>query len=522
MNMQDVSDNNLHNDENNPETKEIRRNDDKLIYEISRPGRRAFSLPECDVPQCSIEEALPHECLRRDGPCLPEVSEVDAVRHFIGLSRRNYGVDSGFYPLGSCTMKYNPKVNENAARMDGFSKVHPYQPQETVQGCLELMYEMERMLAEITGMDRMSLQPAAGAHGETTGLMMVKAYHEWRGESGRNIIIVPDSAHGTNPASAAAAGFDVVEVRSDSRGCVDIGALRELANERVAALMLTNPNTLGLFEENIVEIADIVHRAGGLLYYDGANANAIVGISRPGDMGFDIVHLNLHKTFGTPHGGGGPGSGPVGVKKELAPFLPSPLVEFREGMYCLDYDRPLSIGKVKSFYGNFGVIVKAYSYIKTLGAEGLRRVAESAVLNANYVMTKLKNCYELPYDRSCMHEFVLSGQTQKKNGVSTLDIAKRLMDYGFHPPTVYFPLIVKEAIMIEPTETESKETLDEFIEAMVRIANEAETGPETVRNAPHSTAVARPDEVKAAREPVLRWRPVQYSVKSAKCSDNLR
>jgi glycine dehydrogenase subunit 2 len=478
--------------------------ENKLIFEISREGRTAYSLPVCDVPRYEINTIIPQECLRASEPNLPEVSEVDAVRHFTRLSRLNHGVDSGFYPLGSCTMKYNPKVNEDVARLDGLVKVHPYQPVETVQGCLELLYNMDKMLSEITGMEKVSLQPAAGAHGEMTGLMIIKAYHKHRGELDRKKIVIPDSAHGTNPASASGAGFDVVEVKSNEKGGVDLDSLREIMSGDVAGLMLTNPNTLGLFDENIAKIADIVHNAGGLLYYDGANANAIMGISRPGDMGFDIVHLNLHKTFSTPHGGGGPGSGPVGVKKELVPFLPYPLVERKESSYYLDFDRPLSIGRVKSFYGNFNVVVKAYAYIMSMGAEGLKRASESAVLNANYLMNKLKKYYSLPYQQTCMHEFVLSCQKQKDLGVSALDVAKRLLDFEYHPPTIYFPLIVKEALMIEPTETESKETLDEFIDAMIKIAKEAETEPDKVRNAPYNTVVSRLDETKAARNPVLR------------------
>jgi glycine dehydrogenase subunit 2 len=404
-------------------------------------------------------------------------------------------------------MKYNPKINEDVAQLEGFSMTHPYQPEETVQGCLELMYNTDKMLSEITGMAKVTLQPSAGAHGEMTGLMIIKAYFDNKGEPKRNKIIVPDSAHGTNPASAATVGFEIVEVKSNEKGGVDIEALKSLMSPEIAGLMLTNPNTLGLFDENIKEIADIVHDAGGLLYYDGANANAILGISRPGDMGFDVVHLNLHKTFSTPHGGGGPGSGPVGVKKELMPFLPKPTVEYKDGKYYFDYDRPLSIGKVRSFYGNFGVFLKAYAYIRTMGAEGLKKASEVAVLNANYVMNKLKEYYDLPYDRLCKHEFVLSGQKQKEVGVSTLDIAKRLMDYGYHPPTVYFPLIVREAIMIEPVETESKETLDEFIEAMIAIAKEVESDPQKVKDAPHTTIISRLDETRAARNLVLKWEP---------------
>lgn len=479
----------------------------KLIFEISRPGRKAYSLPECDVPELKLEDMVPRECLRDKDAQLPEVGEVDVVRHYTCLSQLNHGVDSGFYPLGSCTMKYNPKVNEDVAGLEGFTQVHPLQPVDMVQGCLEIMYKTDRFLSEITGMDRFSLQPAAGAQGEMVGLMMIKAYHHHRGDIKRNKIIVPDSAHGTNPASAAMAGFKMVEVKSNERGEVDLEALKSVVDDETAGLMLTNPNTLGLFEENILQISRIVHEAGGLLYYDGANMNAILGVARPGDMGFDVIHLNLHKTFSTPHGGGGPGAGPVGVKKELVPFLPVPIVEFKDGEYYLDYDRPLSVGMVKSFYGNFNVVVKAYAYIMSLGAEGLKRVAETAVLNANYIMQRLKKHYLLPYDRSCMHEFVISAQKQKEKGISAMDIAKRLMDFGFHPPTVYFPLIVKEALMIEPTETESRETLDAFVEAMVRIAREVEDEPDRVKQAPHFTPVRRLDEARAARNPVLRWTP---------------
>lgn len=476
-----------------------------LIFEISRPGRKAYSLPECDVPEISIEDMTDKKYLREEKPDLPEVSELDAVRHFTRLSQKNHGVDTGFYPLGSCTMKYNPKVNEVTARFDGFSKIHPYQPENTVQGALQLMYDLSGMLEKITGMDGFTLQPAAGAHGELTGLMIIKAYHRNKGDVKRTKIIVPDSAHGTNPASAAVCGFDVVEVKSDKNGLVDLSSLKSILNDEIAGFMLTNPNTLGLFDKNILKITSMVHEAGGLMYYDGANANAILGISRPGDMGFDAVHLNLHKTFSTPHGGGGPGSGPVGVKKELLPFLPVPLVEKKDDKYIMDYDRPLSIGKVKSFFGNFGVCVKAYTYIMSMGAEGLKYVAENAVLNANYIANKLKDKYYLPFDNICMHECVLSGIKQKEKGVSTLDIAKRLLDFGYHPPTIYFPLIVSEAMMIEPTECESKETLDEFIDAMRQIADETENSPEMVKSAPHTTVVSRLDEAQAARKPVLRY-----------------
>lgn len=474
-----------------------------LIFERSKPGRVAYSLPEPDVPEASVTACIPAHLLRRVPAELPEVSEPDLIRHYTELSRRNHGIDNGFYPLGSCTMKYNPKVNEDVARLPGFAHVHPLQPEEMVQGALELMWHLQEYLAEITGMDAVTLQPAAGAHGEWTGLMMIRAYHEARGEK-RTKVIVPDSAHGTNPASATVAGMQTVTIPSDARGLVDLEALKRAVDENTAALMLTNPNTLGLFEEDILEIAKIVHDVGGLLYYDGANANAILGIARPGDMGFDVVHLNLHKTFTTPHGGGGPGAGPVGVKKDLIPFLPVPVV--KEGdRYRLDYDRPQSIGRVKGFYGNFGMLVRAYAYIRTMGPEGLRQVSECAVLNANYLMRRLAPYFDLPYDRHCKHEFVLSGRRQKKLGVRTLDMAKRLLDFGFHPPTIYFPLIVDECLMIEPTETEAKETLDAFADAMIQIAKEAEENPDLVLNAPHTTVVKRLDEVTAARKPILRW-----------------
>lgn len=476
-----------------------------LIFEKSKKGHRAYSLPECDVPIVQIDNLLDKKYQRTEALELPEVSELDAVRHFTQLSLKNHGVDSGFYPLGSCTMKYNPKVNELVARFDGFTKIHPYQPQKTVRGALKLMYELGEMLSEITGMDQISLQPAAGSHGELTGLMIIKSYHMNKGDSKRNKIIVPDSAHGTNPASAAVAGFDIVEVKSNEKGLVDIDSLKSVMSEEIAGFMLTNPNTLGLFDKNILEITSIVHEAGGLMYYDGANANAILGISRPGDMGFDVVHLNLHKTFSTPHGGGGPGSGPVGVKKHLVEFLPMPVISKKQDEYVLDYDRPMSIGKVKSFYGNFGVLVRAYAYILSMGANGLKEVSESAVLNANYIANKLKDDYLLPIDRTCMHECVFSGDKQKLNGVSTLDIAKRLLDFGYHPPTIYFPLIVSEAMMIEPTECETKETLDEFIEALKQIANESMNNPDIVKTAPHTTVVSRLDEASAARKPVVRY-----------------
>jgi len=474
-----------------------------FIFDLSRPGRIACSLPACDVPELPPERHIPAALLRDVPAALPEVYEVDVVRHYTALSRRNFGVDNGFYPLGSCTMKYNPKLNEDAAKLTGFGGIHPYQPEETVQGALELLYTLQSDLAALTGMDRMTLQPAAGAHGEWTGLMMIRAYHESRGER-RTKVLVPDSSHGTNPASATAAGYATVTLKSDARGLVDLDVLRAAVGADTAALMLTNPNTLGLFEEHIAEIAEIVHEAGGLLYYDGANANAIMGIARPGDMGFDVVHLNLHKTMSTPHGGGGPGAGPVGVKRVLEPFLPAPLVERRaDGTYFLDDARPRSIGRVKPFHGNFGILLRAYAYIRSYGPAGLRRVSECAVLNANYMLSRLSAAYDVPYPRLCKHEFVLSGARQKAFGIRTFDIAKRLLDFGFHPPTVYFPLIVEESIMIEPTETESKETLDRFIDAMLRIAWEAEHEPDTVLKAPSRTDTARLDETLAARKPVL-------------------
>ncbi|ACX65881.1 MULTISPECIES: aminomethyl-transferring glycine dehydrogenase subunit GcvPB [Paenibacillus] len=474
-----------------------------LIFELSKPGRVAYSLPECDVPETDAASFIPESLLRSKPAELPEVYEVDVIRHYTELSRRNFGIDNGFYPLGSCTMKYNPKINEDVARFAGFAKIHPYQPEESIQGALELLYTLQNDLAALTGMDQVTLQPAAGAHGEWTGLMLIRAYHESRGEK-RTKVIVPDSSHGTNPASATVAGYDTITIKSNERGMVDLDALRAVVGEDTAALMLTNPSTLGLFEEQIVEIAEIVHDAGGLLYYDGANSNAIMGITRPGDMGFDVVHLNLHKTMSTPHGGGGPGAGPVGVKSLLIPFLPKPIVSKREdGTFYWDYDRPQSIGRVKAFYGNFGILVRAYAYIRTYGPEGLRRVSELAVLNANYMMHRLAPYYEVAYPGLCKHEFVLSGRKLKEYGVRTLDVAKRLLDFGYHPPTIYFPLNVEECIMIEPTETESKETLDGFIDTMIQIAKEAESTPDVVINAPYTTVVKRLDETTAARKPVL-------------------
>jgi len=478
-----------------------------LIFDLSADGRSAVSLPKCDVPEVSVETLIPNDLLRQQEPSLPELSEVDVVRHFTHLSTFNHGVDTGFYPLGSCTMKYNPKVNEMLARLSGFTALHPYQPESLTQGALQLMAEVQEDLCELAGMDGFTLQPAAGAHGEMTGILIIKAYHDHRQDTKRKKVIVPDSAHGTNPATAAMAGYEIIQIPSNDRGGVDLEALKKVLNDEVAALMLTNPNTVGLFDENILEITKLVHDAGGLLYYDGANTNAVMGIARPGDMGFDVVHVNLHKTFATPHGGGGPGSGPVGVKDFLMPFLPKPMVvRSEDGTFTLQEDMPLSIGRVRSFYANFSVVVRAYAYIRSLGGEGLRAASESAVLNANYLMSILKEHYFLPFDRVCKHEFVITPKNLKSTGVHTLDIAKRLLDYGYHPPTIYFPIIVEEAMMIEPTETESIETLDEFAQVLIKIAEEAQTDPDLVKNAPYTTLVTRLDEVGAVRKPNLRWR----------------
>ncbi|MFQ6112012.1 MAG: aminomethyl-transferring glycine dehydrogenase subunit GcvPB [Nitrospinota bacterium] len=477
-----------------------------LIFERSSPGRQGCSLPPLEVPERPLEELLPRELIREEVAGFPEVSEVDVVRHFTRLSQWNYCVDLGLYPLGSCTMKYSPKVNEEAARLPGFSRVHPLQPEESCQGALRLMHELDLYLREITGMDRVILQPAAGAQGELTGIMLIRAYHLAQGRA-RSKVLIPDSAHGTNPASTSLCGYRAVEVRSNERGCVSLGALAEVLDDEVAALMLTNPNTLGLFEEEIQEMARLVHERGGLVYCDGANMNALMGISRMGDMGVDVVQLNLHKTFSTPHGGGGPGAGPVGIKKLLEPFIPVPSVEREGDRYFLSYDIPQSIGRVGSFMGNFGVLVRAYAYIRSLGAEGLKRASELAVLNANYLRAMLEDYYQLPYDRHCMHECVFSDRRQSAFGVSTHDIAKRMMDYGYHPPTVYFPLIVRGALMIEPTESESKESLDQFIAALRKIAQEAEEEPALLKNAPHLTKLTRLDETRAAKNPILRWTP---------------
>jgi glycine dehydrogenase subunit 2 len=476
------------------------------IYERSRPGRRAFSLPPCDVPKRRLEKLIPAALRRRAPARQPEVCEQQLMSHFTKLSTLNYGVDTGPYPLGSCTMKYNPKINERVAAFEGLRDLHPYQPESLAQGALELMYTLERWLAEIAGLAATTLQPAAGAHGELTGLLLMRAYHAARDRAPQKIVI-PDTAHGTNPASVVMAGYEPVSVRSDARGGIDMVALAAVLDDDVAGLMLTNPNTLGLFDEHIVAIAEAVHAVGGLLYYDGANTNAVLGLSRPGDMGFDIVHFNTHKTFSTPHGGGGPGAGPIVVRDILEPFLPVPvIVRHADGRYAFDYDRPQSIGKVRTFYGNFAVLVRAYAYMRALGGEGLRAASEAAVLNANYVLAGIRDLFDLPYDRRCMHEFVVSAEPLKQYGVKALDLAKRLLDYGVHPPTTYFPLIVPEALMIEPTETESKDDLDQVIAAIRAAVDDAKRDPELLKSAPHNLPVGRLDEVEAARHPVLRQR----------------
>jgi glycine dehydrogenase subunit 2 len=491
-------------------TPHITQNED-LIFERSRRGRIGYRLPELDVEEAPLDALIPRE-LRRDDDLegVPEVSEVDVVRHFTRLSTWNYAVDHGMYPLGSCTMKYNPRLNERIARLAGFANLHPLTPEEDAQGALQVIYELQEHLAEITGLPGVSLQPAAGAHGEMTGIMMIRAFLDARDGKGhgRSVMIIPDSAHGTNPASAHLSGFKVKTVKTTPEGLTDLDQLRELcATGDVAGLMLTNPNTLGLFEKEIREICRIVHDAGGLVYMDGANMNALVGWARPGDMGVDVIHLNLHKTFSTPHGGGGPGSGPCCCTEELEPFLPVPRVVRDGDRFRLDYDRPHSIGRVKAFYGNFGMALRALAYILTHGPDGLREATETAVLNARYLAHHLASDYERPYDAPPMHEVVFTDKRQARKGVHTLDIAKRLIDYGFHPPTIYFPLIVQGAMLIEPTESVGREELDQFIEAMRSIAREAEEDPELVRSAPHTTRISRLDEASAARRPILRWRP---------------
>ena len=479
--------------------------EEPLIFEKTAETRRGISIPKSDAGEVAPEDVIPMEFLREDIPGFPSVSEMETVRHFVRLSQWNFGVDTGFYPLGSCTMKYNPKINEDIARLPGFSNVHPYQPEELSQGALRLMYELEGFLGEISGMDAVTLQPAAGAHGELCGMLMIAKYFKEKGKP-RKKVIIPDTAHGTNPASSHLAGFSVVPIKEENGGVITPNAVRSAMDEDTAAIMLTNPNTLGLFEKNIKEIAEIVHKRGGFIYCDGANLNALMGIAKLGNMGVDVIQFNLHKTFSTPHGGGGPGSGPVGVKKALEPYLPKPRIIKKGRRFSLDYNRPKSIGRLKAFYGNFGIMVRAYSYIRALGPDGLKKATEMAVLNANYIKEKLKGHYYLPYNQICMHESVFSDKFQSKNNVHTLDIAKRLIDYGFHPPTIYFPLIVPGAIMIEPTETETKETLDRFIDAMINISKEADEKPDMVRDAPQNTRLGRLDEVKAARNPVLRWK----------------
>ena len=474
-----------------------------LLIELSTPGRPSPYVAEADVP---TPANIPTHLRRSDLP-LPELAEVEVVRHFVRLSQQNYAVDLGMYPLGSCTMKYNPKINDAMVRLPGFQDVHPYQPEELVQGALGLMHALGEHLKAITGFDAITLQPAAGAQGELTGLLMVRAYHQQRREGHRDKVLIPDSAHGTNPATATMVGYTTIAIPTDHRGNVDLAALKQAVGPDTAALMITNPNTLGLFEEHILEVTETVHQAGGLVYGDGANLNAILGVVRPRDLGVDILHMNLHKTFSVPHGGGGPGAGPVAVVRELEPYLPVPVVVRRDdGRFALDLDRPHSIGRVKAFHGQFLALVRAYTYLRMVGADGLRAVSGAAVLNANYLKEVLRDHFELPYDRSCMHEFILSGNRQRRLGVRTLDIAKRLIDYGFYPPTIYFPLIVEEALMIEPTETEPKATLDAFAEALRQIAREAVEDPDVVRSAPHRTVVGRLDEVSAARRPILTWR----------------
>jgi glycine dehydrogenase subunit 2 len=474
--------------------------DAQLLFEISKPGRRAARLPECDVPQAPLDQLLPSDCLATAPPALPELTEPQIVRHYVNLSTKNMSVDTHFYPLGSCTMKYNSKRNERAAAMPGFAHLHPLQDETTVQGMLQILYEMQRYLAEISGLPACSLQPAAGAHGEYAALLVASAWFRERNDP-RRTVLVPDNAHGTNPASAVMAGFDAVTVKTRPDGAVDLDDFRAKLSDQVAVLMITNPNTVGVFEPNMRQIADQVHDRGGLVYLDGANMNAILGIARPGDFGADMQHFNPHKTFSGPHGGGGPGAGPICVTQELAPYLPTPLVVKTGERYQLDYNRPRSIGRVRSFTGNVGVLLRAYCYVRTHGPDGLKRVSQNAVLNANYLLSRVKHILPVPQGERCMHEFVASAATMKKEkGVTAMDLAKRLLDYGYHAPTVYFPLTVPEAMMVEPTETESKETLDAFSEALFRITEE---DPKLLKEAPHSTHISRPDEVRAARQPCL-------------------
>ncbi|MEW6534462.1 MAG: aminomethyl-transferring glycine dehydrogenase subunit GcvPB [Candidatus Auribacterota bacterium] len=479
---------------------------EKLIIDRSVPGRKSYSLPKWNGEQISLETCIPCEHLRAKKAALPEVAELEIVRHFTRLSQKNFSVDTHFYPLGSCTMKYNPKFNEEISGLSGFSHVHPLQPQSTVQGTLRILYHLEQLLNTICGMDAFTLQPAAGAHGELVGMMIIKSYHEKNGGNGRTQVIVPDSSHGTNPSSAHLAGYEVVSIPSNDKGMVDLDQLKAALSDKTAAFMLTNPNTLGVFDTNILAIAKMVHQAGALLYYDGANLNPLLGISRPGDMGFDVVHVNVHKTFSTPHGGGGPGAGPVGVKKRLIPYLPIPRVVQQGGTYSLEEDNPDSIGRVLAFYANVGILIRSYAYIIINGLEGLTKVGENAILNANYLMARLKKYYSVPHDEAVMHEFVISLKEEAdRYGVRAVDVAKWLIDSGIHPPTIYFPLIVAEALMVEPTETEARETLDQFVEEMIRIHDAIRSNADIFHDLPMTTPVSRPDEVLAARKPVLNW-----------------
>jgi glycine dehydrogenase subunit 2 len=481
----------------------------ELLFDMSHPGRRTHRLPKCDVPMREVYALLPRGVLSETPPSLPEVGEIDLIRHFVNLSAKNMSIDTNFYPLGSCTMKYNPKRHERMAALPGMADLHPLQSDDSCQGMLALLWELQSILAEVAGLDVVSLQPAAGAHGELTALLVAHAYFRDRGEHKRNRVLIPDSAHGTNPASAAIAGFEAVKVSSNGKGLVDLTDLRAKLDDHTAVFMITNPNTLGLFDDQIAAITDLVHRQGSLVYLDGANMNAILGITRPGDFGVDMMHYNVHKTFTGPHGAGGPGAGPIAVRTPLAPYLPTPLVDKRESKgdnathFFLNYDRPKSIGRVRSFFGNVGILLRGYCYIRTLGAEGLREVSENAVLNANYLLALVQDVFEVPYGRRCMHEFVASAKTlRREKKISAMDVAKRLLDFGYHAPTVYFPLVVPEAIMIEPTETESRETLQGFAQALRKIAGE---DAEFLHNAPHTLDISRPDEVLAAKEPILRW-----------------
>jgi len=476
----------------------------KLLFERTENESNKHYIPYKDSDEKVLDTYIPSKYKRKLKLRIPQLNESEVIRHYIALSILNYHIDKGFYPLGSCTMKYNPKINETLARLPGLTGIHPLQPEYMSQTALEIMFDLTNYLAEISGMKAVSLQPAAGAHGELTGLKMIRAYHENKGNP-REHVLIPDSAHGTNPASVTFTGYKSVELKSNDNGTIDLEDFKSKLNNETAAIMITNPNTLGLFETQVKQIIDMAHDAGALIYMDGANLNALLGLVRPGDIGFDVLHFNLHKTFSTPHGGGGPGAGPVGVSSRLVDFLPVPTIRKADNKYSFDYDRPLSIGKISTFYGNFAIMVRAYVYIRMLGGKGLKRVSQNAIINANYLKSRLESTFQLPYVKKCMHEFVLSGDKQRKKGIKTLDMAKRLLDYGFHAPTIYFPLIVREAIMIEPTETESKETLDRFIDTMLKIAEEVETDPDKLKNAPLNTIVTRLDEVKAIKQPNVRF-----------------